>query len=226
MSSLTESQRRTLRRVRVVHDRGEWARAVSAGERVTLASLEARGLLERRPWRGDGVSRDSAFEYRLSASLARALATNAEAERVRVVWTDPFTKRTRRYAEPIAERAEAVLAEAQRYIAGAYDVDGREARDAAIASVRIEGNRTEEDRMTYEPGTRVRFTANSLGTVKADGSTPSSRFERETVGKGDAGVVVEADSPLEGWFNVKPDKYPELLVPVVDGFVELEEPAS
>lgn len=40
-------------------------RAVTAGDRVTLASLAQRGVLTRRPWRGDGISRDSAFEYQL-----------------------------------------------------------------------------------------------------------------------------------------------------------------
>jgi hypothetical protein len=50
-----------------------YIRAISAGDRVTFASLERRGLFERRAWRGDGVSRDSAFEYRLSEPLRKAL---------------------------------------------------------------------------------------------------------------------------------------------------------
>jgi hypothetical protein len=60
-------------------DRG-WVRSRSAGERVTLASLERRGWLERRAWRGDGVSRDSAFEYRLT-HRARALAEGEQRRR-------------------------------------------------------------------------------------------------------------------------------------------------
>lgn len=42
---------------------GRWHRAEHPGQRVTLAALERRGYLVRRPFRGDGISRDSAFEY-------------------------------------------------------------------------------------------------------------------------------------------------------------------
>jgi len=74
-AALSELQRESLRYahralVDELLERGsEWVRSRSAGERVTLASLERRGYLERRPWRGDGESRDSAFEYRLGPSL-------------------------------------------------------------------------------------------------------------------------------------------------------------
>lgn len=70
MKGLTDPQRESL--LRAIRTAG-WVRSTSAGERVTLASLERRGFLERRPWRGDGISRDSAFEYRPSLAVRRAL---------------------------------------------------------------------------------------------------------------------------------------------------------
>ena len=72
-ATLTDKQRATLKRVAREHASGRWARATGAGERVTLASLFDRGLLARRAWRGDGVSRDSAFEYRPGDELLEAL---------------------------------------------------------------------------------------------------------------------------------------------------------
>lgn len=68
---LTALQVESIGYVAGVDRTGGWARARTAGERVTLASLETRGWLERRAWRGDGISRDSAFEYRL-APIVRA----------------------------------------------------------------------------------------------------------------------------------------------------------
>lgn len=62
------TQRMTAVLLQVVRRNG-WYRAANHGERVTLAALETRGYLERRPWRGDGISRDSAFEYRLPLAL-------------------------------------------------------------------------------------------------------------------------------------------------------------
>lgn len=69
---LTAAQRRLL-----VHLHRQpadtWYRAAHHGERVTLASLHTRGLADRQPWRGDGISRDSAFEYRLTAGMRDAI---------------------------------------------------------------------------------------------------------------------------------------------------------
>ncbi len=73
---LTDLQKAALRRVRSHELAGgadAWFRSETAGDRVTLASLDSRGLLRRRPWRGDGISRDSAFEYRLADELRDAL---------------------------------------------------------------------------------------------------------------------------------------------------------
>jgi S-adenosylmethionine:diacylglycerol 3-amino-3-carboxypropyl transferase len=48
---VTSLQRRLLARVLAATLRKEWYRAQTSGERVTLASLYRRGLLERRVWR-------------------------------------------------------------------------------------------------------------------------------------------------------------------------------
>lgn len=40
-----------------------WHRARSSGERVTLASLHRKGLLQRRAWRGAEGDADAAHEY-------------------------------------------------------------------------------------------------------------------------------------------------------------------
>ena len=76
-AAFTELQRAAINRAARAHrsDRSgdAWIRSVTAGDRVTFASLERRGIFERRAWRGDGVSRDSAFEYRLAAPIRREL---------------------------------------------------------------------------------------------------------------------------------------------------------
>ena len=69
---LTDSMKASLRYV-AIHAGTGWVRSRTAGERVTLAALENRGLLERRPWRGDGISRDSAFEYRVAPAILAEL---------------------------------------------------------------------------------------------------------------------------------------------------------
>lgn len=51
---------------------GVWYRAANHGERVTLASLYYRGLLERRVWRGAGTH-SPAHEYRLTQRVYDAL---------------------------------------------------------------------------------------------------------------------------------------------------------
>jgi hypothetical protein len=80
--------------------------------------------------------------------------------------------------------------------------------------------------MRHSAGTRVVFNADSLGTVFADGSTPAGRFTDVVVNSGEAGTVVDIPVPSDlvalGWFYVKPDKDDRVLVPVTDGFVELE----
>lgn len=52
----------------------EHYRSRTAGERVTLASLHARGHLVRRAWRGEAGQADAAYEYTLHPELAKALA--------------------------------------------------------------------------------------------------------------------------------------------------------
>jgi len=68
---LTDLQRQSLKRL-LDNDPQPYHRARHAGERVTLASLHTRGLVERRAWRGDGISRDSAFESRPTPSISLA----------------------------------------------------------------------------------------------------------------------------------------------------------
>lgn len=79
--------------------------------------------------------------------------------------------------------------------------------------------------MRYPTGTRVTFNAD-LGTILADGSTPAGIFTDVIAYAGEAGTVVDVPVPADlvslGWFYVKPDKDDRLLVPVTDGFFELE----
>ena len=70
---LTALQRQTLAAVACCQARGDWYRAESSGERVTLASLHSRGLLIRRAWRGIEGGRDAAHEYRLHERLHELL---------------------------------------------------------------------------------------------------------------------------------------------------------
>jgi len=51
MRKLTDLQRETLAQVIRATHAGGWYRAAGSGERVTLASLHARGLLVRRVWK-------------------------------------------------------------------------------------------------------------------------------------------------------------------------------
>ncbi len=71
MSTLTAAQAEQLRRAYRLPP-PIWFRSTCNGERVTLASLERRGFLVRRAWRGDGIDRGSAFEYRLAPSVREA----------------------------------------------------------------------------------------------------------------------------------------------------------
>ena len=43
-----------------------WYRATSSGERVTLASLFRRGIVERRAWRSGASTANNAYEYTLA----------------------------------------------------------------------------------------------------------------------------------------------------------------
>ena len=70
----TDCQRVALRRAWHLYLEGvDWFHAADHGQRVTLASLERRGYLLRRPRRGDGVSRDSAFEYQIAPAVREAM---------------------------------------------------------------------------------------------------------------------------------------------------------
>lgn len=70
---MTPNQRRTLAAVVRATAAGRAYRASSCGERVTLASLFARGLLERRAWRGLEGERDAAHEYQAAAVFMDAI---------------------------------------------------------------------------------------------------------------------------------------------------------
>jgi hypothetical protein len=68
---VTERQQIVGDKVAAATMRGEWYRAESSGERVTLASLLRAGALVRRVWRGRTGSANAAHEYQLSdATLA------------------------------------------------------------------------------------------------------------------------------------------------------------
>ena len=71
--AFTTLQRLMLVRVALTEADGDWYRARSSGERVTLASLHTRGLLLRRAWRGTEGDRSAAHEYRLHELLRREL---------------------------------------------------------------------------------------------------------------------------------------------------------
>jgi hypothetical protein len=45
---------------------GGWYRAATSGERVTLASLYRKGILERQAWRGNEGDSNTAHEYKVS----------------------------------------------------------------------------------------------------------------------------------------------------------------
>jgi hypothetical protein len=62
---VTPKQREVAFRVTDAHVKGQWYRACSSGERVTLASLFRAGVLERRVWRTGKNSADNAHEYRV-----------------------------------------------------------------------------------------------------------------------------------------------------------------
>jgi hypothetical protein len=68
---VTELQKLVAGKVAAATMRGEWYRAESSGQRVTLASLLRAGVVVRRVWRGRTGSANAAHEYQLSeAALA------------------------------------------------------------------------------------------------------------------------------------------------------------
>lgn len=72
---------------------------------------------------------------------------------------------------------------------------------------------------TLRYGQRVRFTSDALGMI--DPASPGAKFVPETVGKGDEGEVVTAEGQMpDGWFAIRPDRYPDRLVPVHPSMVE------
>jgi hypothetical protein len=78
-----------------------------------------------------------------------------------------------------------------------------------------------------DAGTEIRFTTGPLGCINPQNP---GRVADETVQLGDTGQIVAAEleamnyhegyNRLEGWIFVRPDKYPELLIPVHQAMVE------
>jgi hypothetical protein len=62
---MTRRQRDTLIAVRAANAHGQWFRARGHGERVVLANLYYKGVLDRRAWRGKAGEPDAANEYRI-----------------------------------------------------------------------------------------------------------------------------------------------------------------
>lgn len=69
----SDCQRATLARCVRASFRGQWYRAASSGERVTLASLWRRGWLGRRTWRGVEGAANAAHEYRATLALLESV---------------------------------------------------------------------------------------------------------------------------------------------------------
>lgn len=70
---MTPLQKQVLATVIRATHAGQWYRAASSGERVTLASLYYRGLIIRRAWRGVEGQRDAAHEYRAAEPVLAAI---------------------------------------------------------------------------------------------------------------------------------------------------------
>lgn len=60
---MTGLQREVLALVRAATGRGEWYRAAGNGQRVVLANLYGKGLIDRRARRGKDGEADAAYEY-------------------------------------------------------------------------------------------------------------------------------------------------------------------
>lgn len=84
--NLTRLQIHALMRGIAAAEKDTWIRALSSGDRVTLASLHTRGLLERRAWRGAEGEANAAHEYRATAVVLeswREMVAKRRAEKER-----------------------------------------------------------------------------------------------------------------------------------------------
>lgn len=72
---ITENQKSSL--LRAIEANGNWIRALSEGERVTLASLWRKNLLERQAWRVTEGSANAAYEYRATELVLSTWHNNA-----------------------------------------------------------------------------------------------------------------------------------------------------
>lgn len=77
---MTAKQAAVLIAVTLSNVEGKWYRARTAGERVSLAYLVDSRRLVRRPWRGDGKNRSSAFEYARPTYVARKVVPSNGSE--------------------------------------------------------------------------------------------------------------------------------------------------
>lgn len=72
-TSLTNLDSASLGRVFSATRQQHWYRAQGQGERVTLAALYRKGLLERRAWRGTEGAADAAHEYMVAVVVQEEL---------------------------------------------------------------------------------------------------------------------------------------------------------
>jgi hypothetical protein len=75
--TLTKLQLGALATVYGATRRATWHRAASSGERVTLASLHTRGLLQRRARRGAEGEANAAYEYQVTPMVLEELSNRA-----------------------------------------------------------------------------------------------------------------------------------------------------
>lgn len=80
-AKLSPVQRSVLAAVHRAHENGQWFRARTSGERVTLASLYRHGLLTRYAWRTGKSSADDAYEYKLSDTFVEEWKRRIDAAR-------------------------------------------------------------------------------------------------------------------------------------------------
>jgi hypothetical protein len=81
---LSKTQEDVLRLVHRTHEKGGWYRAQRNGQRVTLASLYRKGLLQRRVWRESANSADNAHEYRCSDMFMEEWRRKCQASRATI----------------------------------------------------------------------------------------------------------------------------------------------
>jgi hypothetical protein len=73
----------------------------------------------------------------------------------------------------------------------------------------------------FPQGRRVRFTADTLGTIDPAATRVGARFTEHLVSRGDEGAVVIPPGTMpEGWLAVTPDDYPDEYVPVHPSMIE------